>query len=381
MKIERIKITVAELIKGYEERGTEGIEGVVAFNGKLDVRPAYQREYIYKGKDQDEVIRTVRKNFPLGIMYWAKTTDGRYELMDGQQRTIAICRYAAAKDEKNLKAYERCFSVDKKYFYNLTPDQQKTIMNYTLDIYTCDGLPSEILDWFKVINIAGKVLSAQELRNTSYTGPWLSDAKMYFSKPNCTAYHIGKDYVNGSAIRQEYLETAIRWIADRDGMTGTTAIDDYMALHQWDENASAIRVYFRRVIDWVQTIFPQKRKEMKGVDWGTLYNMYKDAELDPVALEEKIKELLIDDDVTDNKGIYPYLLTGRQKYLNLRTFSVAQKRAAYERQNGICPICKNHFPFEKMQGDHIIPWIQGGKTIPENCQMLCAECNGHKGDN
>ena len=378
MKITRKQISIAELINGYKERGPEGIEGVVAFGGKLDVRPAYQREYIYKGRDQDEVIRTVRKGFPLGIMYWAKTKDGRYELMDGQQRTIAICRYAAAKDDKNLKSYEQCFSVDEKYFYNLTTNQKEDIYKYKLDIYICDGLPSEVLDWFKVINIAGKVLSNQELRNTSYTGPWLSDAKIYFSKPNCTAYHIGKDYLTGSAIRQEYLETAIRWIADRDGVK---SIEEYMALHQWDENASAIRVYFRRVMDWVQTIFPQKRKEMKRVEWGTLYNQFKDADLDPATLEAEIKKLMIDDDVTNKAGIYSYVLTDDEKYLNIRAFTESQKRAAYERQNGICPICKKPFAYEKMQGDHIVPWIQGGKTVAENCQMLCATCNRHKGDN
>ena len=378
MKIERIQITVAELINKYEERGAEGIEGVVAYGGKLDVRPAYQREYIYKGKDQEEVIRTVRKGFPLGIMYWSKTSDGRFELMDGQQRSIAICRYAAAKDENNLKSYERCFNVDNLYFYNLTPDQRSAILDYTLDIYICEGKPSEVLNWFKVINIAGKVLSNQELRNTSYTGPWLSDAKAYFSKPGCTAYHIGKDYMNGSAIRQEYLETAIQWIADRDGVK---SIEEYMARHQNDENASAIRVYFRRVMDWVQTIFPQKRKEMKHVEWGILYNAYKDSELDPAALEERIKKLMIDDDVSNKPGIYSYLLTEKEKYLNLRKFTESQKRAAYERQDGVCPICQKSFSFEKMQGDHIIPWSQGGKTTPENCQMLCAECNNHKGNN
>lgn len=377
MKIERIQIAVAELADGYEERGPDGIEGVVAYDGKLDVRPAYQREYIYKDKDREEVIRTVRKNFPLGIMYWAKTSDGRYELMDGQQRTISICRYVAAKDPANLQAYEQCFSVDNKYFYNLTSDQKAAILDYTMDIYICDGLPLEILDWFKVINIAGKVLSAQELRNTSYTGPWLSDAKAYFSKPNCTAYHIGKDYMSGSPIRQEYLETAIRWITKRDG---AESIEDYMAQHQQDENASAIRVYFQRVMDWVRTIFPQKRKEMKSVEWGELYNAYKDAELDPDALETRIKDLMANDEVTNKKGIYDYVLTGDERQLSIRKFTDSQKRAAYERQNGVCLMCKKPFPFEKMQGDHIVPWSKGGKTVDENCQMLCPDCNNHKGD-
>ena len=278
MNIDRIQVTVRELIDGYEERGTDGIEGVVAYGGKLDVRPAYQREFIYPDKDRDEVIRSVKKGFPVNVMYWAKTGDGRFELMDGQQRTISICRYAAAKDEDNRESYEQCFSVDNLYFFNLQPDQKQNILDYVLDIYVCDGTPSEVLDWFRIINIAGKVLTEQELRNTSYTGPWLSDAKLHFSKPNCTAYRMAKDYMSGSPIRQEYLETAIEWIADRDGLP---SIEAYMALHQQDENANQLWIYFKRVIEWVQTIFPAKRKEMKGLPWGLLYNQFKDATLDP----------------------------------------------------------------------------------------------------
>jgi len=316
-------------------------------------------------------------------MYWAKTADGRYELMDGQQRTISICRYAAVKDEADRKSYEQCFSVDNLYFFNLPEDQKQRIRDYVLDIYVCDGTPSEVLDWFKIINIAGKILSPQELRNTSYTGPWLSDAKLHFSKPNCTAYRIAKDYVNGSPIRQEYLETAIEWIAARDGLA---SIEEYMALHQQDENANQIWLYFRRVIEWVEAIFPVKRKEMKGIEWGLLYNRFKDTELDPDALERQIKVLLIDDEVTNKKGVYTYVLTGEEKYLSLRAFTTAQKREAYERQGGICPDCqaagkaKVHYDFDEMEADHITPWSKGGKTVPENCKMRCRECNRRKSD-
>ena len=172
MKIERIQISIKELVEGYEEKGLDGIEGIVAYGGKLDVRPPYQREYVYAPKERDEVIRTVKKGFPLNIMYWAKNEDGNYELMDGQQRTISICRYAAES--------ERTFAVDEKYYFNLEKDIQKQIDDYILDIYICDGTPSEVHEWFKVINIAGKPLTAQELRNTAYTGSWLSDAKLHF---------------------------------------------------------------------------------------------------------------------------------------------------------------------------------------------------------
>ena len=377
MNIDRIQVTVRELIDGYEERGTDGIEGVVAYGGKLDVRPAYQREFIYPDKDRDEVIRSVKKGFPINVMYWAKTGDGRFELMDGQQRTISICRYAAAKDEENRESYEQCFSVDNLYFFNLQADQKQKILDYVLDIYVCDGTPSEVLDWFRIINIAGKVLTEQELRNTSYTGPWLSDAKLHFSKPNCTAYRMAKDYMSGSPIRQEYLETAIEWIAARDGLP---SIEAYMALHQQDENANQLWIYFKRVIEWVQTIFPAKRKEMKGLPWGLLYNQFKDATLDPDKLETEIKMLMIDDDVTNKKGIYPYVLTRDERHLNIRAFTEKQKREAYERQNGICPDCGKHFSFEEMQGDHITPWSKGGHTTSDNCKMRCADCNRRKSD-
>ena len=377
MNIDRIQVTVRELIDGYEERGTDGIEGVVAYGGKLDVRPAYQREFIYPDKDRDEVIRSVRKGFPVNVMYWAKTGDGRFELMDGQQRTISICRYAAAKDENNRESYEQCFSVDNLFFFNLQPDQKQNILDYMLDIYVCDGTPSEVLDWFRIINIAGKVLTEQELRNTSYTGPWLSDAKLHFSKPNCTAYRMAKDYMSGSPIRQEYLETAIEWIAARDGLP---SIEAYMALHQQDENANQLWIYFKRVMEWVQTIFPVKRKEMKGLEWGLLYNRFKDTALDPDKLEMEIKTLMIDDDVTNKKGIYSYVLTRDERHLNIRAFTEKQKREAYERQNGICPDCGNHFAFEEMQGDHITPWSKGGHTTSDNCKMRCADCNRRKSD-
>ena len=373
MKIDRIQITIKELAKGYIEKGVDGIEGIVAYDGKLDVRPPYQREYVYAPKERDEVIRTVKKGFPLNTMYWAKNENGTFELMDGQQRTISICRYVAES--------EQSFSVDEKYYFNLEPDIQGAIDGYCLDIYICDGTPSEIHEWFKVINIAGKPLTEQELRNTAYTGTWLSDAKIHFSKPNCIAYNMGKDYLNGSPIRQEFLETALRWITNRDNLP---LIEDYMALHQHDINANQLWLYYRKVIEWVSAIFPHKRKEMKGLEWGFLYNEYKDKELDPSLLETKIKNLMLDDDVTNKKGVYLYVLSGNEKHLNIRAFTDSEKRQVYERQNGICPHCvaehreKTHYELEEMEADHITPWCEGGKTNIENCQMLCKEHNRRK---
>ena len=364
MKIERMQISIKELIKDYEEKGVDGIEGIVAYGGKLDVRPPYQREYVYAPKERDEVIRTVKKGFPLNTMYWAKTDDGRYELMDGQQRTISICRYAAES--------ERTFAVDEKYYFNLDEDIRASINDYLLDIYVCDGTPSEVHEWFKVINIAGKPLTAQELRNTAYTGTWLSDAKLHFSKPNCAAYKMGKDYLSGSPIRQELLESALEWIVARDSLE---SIEQYMALHQHDENANSLWIYYKRVIEWISAIFPNTRKEMRGIEWGILYNTYKDTDLDPDRLEKQIKKLMIDDDVTNKKGIYPYLLTKNERCLHIRAFTESQRRSAYEKQSGICVKCGGKFTLEEMQADHITPWSRGGKTNSENCQMLCCDCN------
>ena len=369
MKITRIQIKLKDLIDGYQEKGRDGIEGVIAYGGKLDVRPAYQREFVYSAKERDEVIRSVKKGFPLNIMYWSKVTDDHYELMDGQQRTISICRFAAADYQT--------FSVDHKYFFGFDAFEKENFLNYLLDIYICEGQPSEILQWFRIINIAGKILTDQELLNTSYTGPWLSAAKYFFSKPQCTAYNMAGVYLAGSPIRQTYLETALKWICDRDGLE---KVEDYMALHQMDDNADDIINYFKNVISWVETIFPNKRKSlMDGLPWGVYYNKYKDKTLDPVQLENKIKELLQDVDVTAQKGVYEYVLSGDERSLQIRAFDRREARSAYERQNHKCAICGKDCEFEEMHADHIIPWSKGGKTVSENCQMLCRDCNLKKG--
>lgn len=360
MQIKRKTITVAELIDGYKDNG---IDGVVAYHGRLDVRPPFQREYVYNDKQRDEVIRSVMKGFPLNVMYWSLAGD-HYELMDGQQRTISICRYAAEG--------EQTFSVDLKYWFNLPEDERKRFLDYELDIYVCDGTPSEVLAWFRVINIAGLKLTEQELRNTSYTGPWLADAKVHFSKPNCAAYNMAHNYVQGSPIRQELLQKAIGWAVDAEGLD---SIEDYMGIHQHDEDSNALWVYFQRVIQWVQLMFPKYRSEMKKVDWGPLYNAHKDDQLNPDKLEKTVSRLMGDDDVTSPKGIYKYVLDGDERALSIRPFDRRDARAAYERQGGKCAICGRHFEFEDMQADHIKPWSKGGRTVPENCQMLCRDCN------
>ena len=360
MNIELHEIPVRDVVNGYVNSAENG---VVGYGGKLNIRPAFQREFIYKDKQRDEVINTVMKGFPLNVMYWVKSDNGGYELLDGQQRTISIAQYVNGD-----------FSVNHMGFDNLTDTEREQILNYKLMIYICEGTDKEKLDWFKIINIAGEQLTAQELRNAIYTGEWLTEAKKYFSKTGCPAHAIASDYLKGAAIRQDYLETAISWISARDGIE----IEDYMAKHQHDPNCNELWLYFQNVINWVKVIFPKYRKEMKGLEWGVYYNKYSQNNYDPKTLESRIAELMQDDDVTKKSGIYEYLLDGAEKHLSIRAFTQSMARAAYERQKGVCPICGQHFEITEMQADHITPWSKGGKTTPENCQMLCAECNRRK---
>lgn len=357
MQIVLKEIIVREVVNGYQDSAENGVTG---YAGKLNIRPAFQREFVYGEKERNAVLDTVMKGFPLNVMYWCDDGSGNYELLDGQQRTISLCQYVSGD-----------FSIDNRYFHSLTETEQQQILDYKLMIYVCTGNDKEKLDWFRTINIAGVQLSDQELRNAVYSGSWVSDAKRYFSKTGCAAVKIGDKLLSGKMIRQEYLETAIEWIALTEGKT----VDLYMSEHQHDSSASALWLYFQNVINWVNTIFPKYRKEMKGIDWGRLYHEHKGDALDPAELEKQIKDLMMDDEVTAKKGIYEYLLTGDEKHLSIRQFSDSQKREAYERQNGICPNCKQHFEIDQMEGDHIDPWHSGGKTDAANCQMLCKHCN------
>lgn len=364
MKIELQKIQIRDVVNGYKDSHEEG---VVAYGGKLDIRPKYQREFVYTGKQRDAVIETIKNGFPLNVMYWVKTDQGNFEVLDGQQRTISIGQYVNGN-------YSVDFNNRLAGFDNLTKEEQEKILDYELMIYFCEGTDKERLDWFRIINIAGEKLTDQELRNAVYTGPWLSDAKLKFSKSNCAAYLLANDggqLVSGSPIRQEYLQTALSWINDGK-------IEDYMAKHQHDKNAEKLWDYFQNVIEWVRSIFPNYRREMASVQWGELYNEFKNKKFDAKKLEAEIKELMQDEDVTKKSGIYPYVLTRQEKYLNVRSFTEKMKREAYEKQKGKCVKCKKHFEIEEMEADHIKPWHEGGKTIAENCQMLCKQCNRTK---
>ncbi len=362
MKIEPLSITVRELVEDYSDDGEGGVRG---FGGLLDIRPPYQREFVYKDKQREAVISSVNKKFPLNAMYWAEREDGMHEIIDGQQRTISICQYCRGD-----------FSVDiggnRLAYHNLQEDQKDRILNYELTVYSCNGTNTEKLDWYKTINIAGEVLTEQELLNAVYAGPWLADARRFFSRPGGPAYGLGKDYLTGRPIRQEYLKTAIKWISE-------DRIEDYMSKCQHDPTAVELWSHFQSVISWVKATFPKKRPSMKGVDWGTLYKEHgARRDLDPKDLEAKTARLHKDDDVTKKAGIYAYLLGGKEKHLNIRKFTDSQRETAFERQDGICSRCKKKFPIGDMEADHIKPWSEGGKTIDENCQMLCRQCNREK---
>ena len=358
MDIELKNITVRDLAESYQDNQEAG---VVGFGGKLNIRPPFQREFVYNDQQREAVIDTITRRFPLNTMYWAVTPDG-FEIIDGQQRTLSICQYV-----------DGVFTYKNRYFHNLQQDEKDAILDYTLTVYQCQGNDSEKLDWFRTINIAGEKLTEQELRNAVYAGSWTADAKRFFSKTQCAAWQLADKYMTGSPIRQDYLETVISWANAGD-------IEAYMATHQHDKNANPLWLYFQTVINWVTATFPKYRREMKGIAWGTIYNAHKADTLDPATLEAQTARLMADDEVTKKKGVYEYLLTRNEKYLSIRTFTDSNKRTLFERQHGICPACKEHFEIGQMDADHITPWSQGGKTELNNGQMLCRECNRRKSD-
>ena len=371
MTIKQIEVTVGEITRGYMNNDEQGVRG---YDGLLDIRPPYQREFIYSEKEQQAVITTVLRGYPLNVMYWVRRSDDAecpYEVMDGQQRTLSLCKYVAGK-----------YAYDFKNFFNQPEDVQRRILDYRLTVYVCEGEASEKLEWFKTINIAGKPLNEQEINNAIYAGPFVSDAKRHFSKSNCGAYRLGKDLVNGTPIRQDYFKQALQWMADHETRQGKRqTIVGYMAQHQHDPNANNLWTYFQTVLNWAITNFDMKKfkKIMKGLDWAELYDKFGSEALDTAALGKRISELIRDSEVERKTGIIPYVLTGDEHYLDLRAFPDDIKLAVWEQQGHRCTICGKEFDLEFMEGDHITPWREGGRTVIENCQMLCRECNRRKG--
>ena len=368
------KIKIRDLVAGYsDESASDG--PIVGYFGKLNIRPAYQREFVYRLDKQRAVIDTVINGWPLGNMYWAISPDGTYELVDGQQRTNSIALYV------EVNQYSVNIGGKNKYFHSLSKEIQDKILDYELNVILIEGTEEEKLNWFQRINIAGMELKPQEIRNSIFTGPWLFDAKKFFSKHTCPAKRITTGYWNLKEgwNRQKGLESALAWVADRDGCT----IDEYMSLHQFDTDASDLINFFNEVMGWVKKTFPYTYKEMESVyefDWYKMYKYHHTETLDPNELDNEIKRLLMDDDVEKKKGIWEYVLDHNEYHLNLRAFPEKIKLAVYREQEGICPIDGKWHPYEEMEADHKTPWSKGGSTNKENCQMIWKYANHVKSD-
>lgn len=371
MDIEKIKVKIADLVDGYRDSDEEG---VVGYHGKLDIRPKYQREFVYSEKQEKAVIDTISKNYPLNVMYWVEKEDGSYEVMDGQQRTLSICHYYWGAYAVNWKGNLWGYS-------NLPEAEREQFLNYELDVYVCkDGTDVEKLEWFQVINIAGEELTNQEIRNAVFAGSWVTDAKRYFSRKNSAAQRMSDGYISKNWIRQAGLEMAIEWVAKRDNLT----IEEYMRRHQHDSDCSDLWTYFNLVMTWVKMKFIGKHANLyTATNWGEMYRQHKDDVIDAKELEAWISELLKDGEITNKKGILWYVLDNNEQHLGLRAFDEKTALEVYEAQGHKCvgANCPEHgreLEFYEMEADHIVPWSKGGKTVKENCQMLCRHCNRTK---
>lgn len=385
MEIIKTNITVRELCEGYQNDTETDVErGVYAYGGKLCVRPAFQRSFVYDKKQENAVIDTALKSFPLNIMYWADNGDGTYDCLDGQQRTISLANFVDGVT--SFSALWLTEDVNKRLYLStikrINPELYEKFMNYPLEIYICKGDKAERMEWFKTINIAGEKLYPQELRNINYVGKWLADAKHYFSRANeggspCPAERIGSKYTNKNANRQEILEQVISWYIDSKE---DADICNYMEAHMNDNDASELWDYFNSVISWIKEIFPGDwDKSMKTINWGHLYNRYKDETFDVDEIHDKFIELRDyqaskELDVSMAK-IVEYCITRDENILKARAFSNNQRAVLYNRQKGICPDCGKHFVIGDMHAHHVIPWYNGGLTELNNGVMLCKECH------
>lgn len=365
MKITLNRIPVRNVFKGFVDNPDDN--SVVGYDGKLNIRPKYQRQFVYNPQQQRLVMKTVLNGFPLNTMYWVDHGDGTFEVLDGQQRTLSICGFIDSDYSINFKGHE-------VFFQNLPKEYQDKILNYKLEVYFCKGSAQEKLSWFQVVNIAGDQLSQQELRNAVYSGKWVTSAKQLFSKLHAPAYQLGRQFVKGKRERQDYLQIALKWISHNH-------IEHYMGVHQHDDDAFPLYDYFKNVIFWIRKTFPNYDRSMKGVQWGYLYNQFHNKQLDASKLSKEVKKLLDDYDVTNKHGIYNYVLTGNESKLNIRKFNKRIQETVYNRQKGICPICHKHYDISEMEADHIKPWSKGGKTVISNCQMLCKHDNRVKSNN
>ena len=383
----RTDLTVRDICEGFVYDTNEG-KGLHGWGGRLVIQPEYQRNYIYFEQNKEApVIDSVLKKYPLGLIYFVKTAEDKYEILDGQQRITSLGRFLTSKFTiKDENGNEQIFT-------SLASSKQELILNTPLTIYICEGEEHEIKSWFKTINIAGEPLKEQELLNAIYSGPFVTNAKKVYSNSNNPQMQKWQCYVNGNPKRQEILAEALAWVAK-----GKDTVDAYMAQHRYDDNISELQSYFDSVIDWAKGVFGTPYDGMKGLAWGELYEKYHSEPYNTQNVRERIEELLDDEYVKNKKGVFEYVL-GREEdktLLNVRIFDEHTKKRKYKEQtdeaeaNGHsnCPLCaignnsnKTHiWKLSEMDADHVTAWSRGGETTIENCEMLCKTHNRAKGN-
>lgn len=380
----RTDITVRDLCEGFVYNELEG-KGLYGLSGKLTIQPEYQRNYIYAdGKKDVAVIESVLNQYPLGLIYFNKTVDGRFEVLDGQQRITSLGRYVTDRFAVKIDNMEQ-------YFSGLASDKQQLILNTPLLIYECEGAESEIKQWFRTINIAGVPLSDQELLNAVYSGPFVTLAKAEFSNSQNAMIQKWSAYIKGAVNRQEFLQCALDWVSHGK-------IEAYMSQHRYDNNICELKTYFNTVIDWITAVFTDVEREMCGLEWGRLYETYHNTPYNPTAVSQAVHRLMEDPYIQNRKGIFEYILGGEHdtRLLNVRVFDEATKKKVYRKQTeaaqraGVsnCPLCAiGHeanrtrlWKLSEMDADHVSAWSRGGATTIENCQMLCRTHNHAKGN-
>ncbi len=377
--------TVKEICEGFVYNELEG-KGLFGLNGKLTIQPEYQRNYIYAdGKKDVAVIESILKGYPLGLIYFIKVEKDKFEVLDGQQRITSFGRYVtdkfAVKDEKGME----------QYFSGIAKNKQEKIMQFELLIYECEGTESEIKEWFETINIAGVPLTEQEKLNAIYSGPFVTLAKAEFSNSQNSNIQKWGAYIKGSVNRQDFLARALDWVSK--GETG-----DYMSKHRYDQNINELKTYFNCVIDWVSKTFIDVESEMKGLEWGRLYEKYHGTGYNPKKVSDTVHKLYADPYIKNRKGVFEYILGGEKdtKLLNVRVFNEATKKSVYIKQTNDakkkgksnCPLCALGHDANKekiwslgdMDADHVTAWSKGGATDAKNCEMLCKTHNRAKGN-
>ena len=379
-------LTLEDICKGFIYNEYEG-KGLYGWNGKLVIQPEYQRNYIYAdGKSDVAVVDSIMKGYPIGLLYFVKVAEDRYEVLDGQQRITSFGRFVTGKfpvmDKNGIP----------RYYNGLDASIQHEIAEYPLTIYVCEGSEQEIKQWFKTINIVGKPLNEQELANAIHSGPFVTKAREEFSNSQNANVQKWQHYIKGDVNRQEILRTALKWVSKDN-------IDNYMSKHRYDTEINEIKTYFETVIDWINKTFKGTEKEMRGLEWGELYEKYHNTPYDIDSLWDKVQELYSDASVKNRKGIFEYVLGGcvDSKLLEIRFFEESVKKAKFKQQEieakkkGIsnCPMCaasgqinllRRLYKYSEMDADHVSAWSKGGNSTIENCQMLCKTHNRAKGN-